>query len=344
MRGSRIGMIADKRAARVAARGPSPFARFRRETQRCVRHQHRVFDISRDDLGRRRHARPQQQLGIVDFQHGFISHDAGRRGARLLELLRRGRRALGVAGSKVHLSDARREAPTRERIDGEARFLAHFHRADVGFVHRHVQLHLLQVFRHDEQHRRLHRRRHGLAGFDRAHQDHAIDGRADLGLARDRCARFRSWRAIARPPLFAAAASPSARATAASATSMSCCDGNLLPLSSRTFSRRAQIGFRFLGARIRLQHARLGRCERAFRLQHLRLQARRVEHGQHLAGFDLIVHIDIHLGDRAGQLAADFDLIARLEIAGGGDGHRHIAGDHILRDVSRRLGAVATER
>src|SRR6185436_11815486 len=55
---------------------------FRREAQRCVRNQQRILYIGGDDLGRRGHARPQQQLGIGDFQYRFISHDTGRRRAR----------------------------------------------------------------------------------------------------------------------------------------------------------------------------------------------------------------------------------------------------------------------
>ncbi len=91
----------------------------RGEAQRGVRHQHCALNVRGHDLGRRRHARPQQQLRVVHFQHGFVSHDAGRgRAAAAAALARRAARALlRVVRGEVDLRDLRVELPVRECID-----------------------------------------------------------------------------------------------------------------------------------------------------------------------------------------------------------------------------------
>src|SRR5690606_19960934 len=43
------------------------------ETQRAIRHEQHVLALRDTDLGRRRHAGPQQEVGIFDREHGLVS-------------------------------------------------------------------------------------------------------------------------------------------------------------------------------------------------------------------------------------------------------------------------------
>ncbi len=54
--------------------------------------------------------------------------------------------------------------------------------ADIGFVDIDPQLHVPQVLGDDEQHRRLQRGSHDLAGIDIARQNDAVDRRTDASL------------------------------------------------------------------------------------------------------------------------------------------------------------------
>ena len=77
--------------------------------------------------------------------------------------------------------DLAREVAPREGVDREARRLADAQPADVGLVDRRLDLHVAQVLRDGEQHRRLQAGGHGLAGVDVAQDHRAVDRRADDG-------------------------------------------------------------------------------------------------------------------------------------------------------------------
>ena len=136
--------------------------RGRREAQRGIRDEERVVDLLHDDLGRRRHAGAQQQVGIVEAQHGRIGDD-------VVDRLRRD-------ADRVDLG---REAAVAERLDGEGRVLPLLHLPDVRLVDVDLKLHGGEVLRDGEEHRRLQRGGDRLPGLHGAAHHHAVDRRAD---------------------------------------------------------------------------------------------------------------------------------------------------------------------
>src|SRR5262249_15318848 len=71
----------------------------------------------------------------------------------------------------------------------------------------------------------------------------------------------------------------------------------------------------------------------ALHLLDLRVETRGVELGEHLAGGHLVVEIDVDLADRAGELAADVDLVGRLKRSGRGDRDEQPAARDLLRAI-----------
>jgi hypothetical protein len=86
---------------------------------------------------------------------------------------------LVLVAETPHLPHFALELAVGVGVDREAHRLTGFDLADVGFVHRQHDLHLRQVFGDLEQHRRLQAGGHGLAGFHRAIEHHAVDRRAN---------------------------------------------------------------------------------------------------------------------------------------------------------------------
>ena len=169
----RAGAAASARAARAAAAAPAaPAAELgehrrellarRLEPQRGVGDLDRVGDLGEHERDVGRHARAQRVVAVVDVDHGVVGHHA----------LGRGRRVADLADHAVEL-------PARERVDRERRLHALGQPADVALGDRGVDLHAREVLGDREQHRRLERRRHGLADVDRARQHDAVDRRVD---------------------------------------------------------------------------------------------------------------------------------------------------------------------
>jgi hypothetical protein len=67
----------------------------------------------------------------------------------------------------------------RKRVDLECSRLSRRHLPDVGFVHFYFEAHALQVFREHEEHRRVERCRHRLAGIDLPRQHDTGDRRTN---------------------------------------------------------------------------------------------------------------------------------------------------------------------
>jgi hypothetical protein len=57
----------------------------------------------------------------------------------------------------------------------------------------------------------------------------------------------------------------------------------------------------------------------------VRLEIVGVENGEHVAGFHGTVVVDVDVAHRAGELTRYIDLFRRLDRAGRGDEHRHVA-------------------
>ena len=87
----------------------------------------------------------------------------------------------------------------------------------------------------------------------------------------------------------------------------------------------AQIGFGALHARKLQIHIGAGHGDAGFLLAHARLEARRLDAGQHLVLLDLGRVVDIDLADIPGELRADIDGDEGAHGAGGRDHAAHVA-------------------
>jgi hypothetical protein len=240
----------------------------------------------------------------------------------------------------VHLRDLRGERATRKGIDRERCLLTHLDGADVRLVDGDVQLHLLEVLGERKQHGRLQRRRHGLARFDGAHEHDAVDRRADLGLA-----EIRAHRRQARARLRDGSCGGGTLAIGLRDRGLGDVEillrRELVVAELADLEQALVIRTCFLRGGGGLRDVRLRRRERAFGLQHLGLQTLRVERGEHLTLADLVVDVDVDQTHGARELAADVDLVARLEIAGRRDRDRQRAARHRFGRVFDLRGAFA---
>ena len=171
-------------------------------------------------------------------------------------------------------------------------------------------MHLGEVLRDLEQSRRLERRGDGLPDIVGAIDDHAVDRRNDLGVAKVR-KRLRQ-----------------------------CGDGLLdlrrgaveLRVGVVDVRLRRQPRFReprlavVRDLRVRHFDARLGQV--GLPLLDLRLERRGVELGQELSFFHVAVEVGVEAGDDAGHLAADLDGGHGREGAGRCHGHGDVAAIH----------------
>ena len=133
-----------------------------RNRTRRVRHPHHVAAARNLDAEVGRHARLQLQLGVRHVDDRLV-----------------GRHVLDDLRLQPDLPDRAVELLAGIRVDAEGHRLARPDAADVGFVDAGVDLHLRQVGGDDEQRRRRHAGRDGLADVDAALNDDAVDRRRD---------------------------------------------------------------------------------------------------------------------------------------------------------------------
>ncbi len=250
--------------------------------------------------------------------------------------------ALAPTSTRVTVAGKR---PARIGVDGEGRPLALADLADIGLVDADLELHRGKILGDGEQHRRLERGGDGLAGIDLAREHHAghrrIDGRlGKIGLRRGQLraglADLRLRRAHAGDRALVLGArrielGPRRHPAVGQAEHL------LLPGEVGAGLRRRGLG----GGDLRLRGGEpgLGLDDRV-------LQPRRVEPGERLALRDAVIIVDEHLGDEAGLLGADLDLVGRLQIAGRGDGDGEAAAAHRLGRIAalRRAGEAAGQQ
>ena len=119
--------------------------------------------------------------------------------------------------------------------------------------------------------------------------------------------------------------------------------GHLAARELGDVTQAREVRARLVHRGLRLQHLRLGRGERGARLRQLVLQLRGVEPREHLARCHDVVVVDEHRLDGARELAADVDLVGRLQVAGGRHRHDEVAAPDGLGAVLDGTLAVAGE-
>ncbi len=195
--------------------------------------------------------------------------------------------------------------------------------ADVGLVHRHLELHLRQVVGDGEEGRRRQRGGHRLAHVDVARDDDALDRRLDGG--------------VAQVGLHALQGGPGRRASGAVLV-----EGRARGVDLDL--RHHAAGLQRVDARavaLGLPHPHVGLDQLGLRLLHLGAQERGVELRQHLPAAHAVVEVRVQGGDGAADLAAHQDGRHRLD----GAGRRHLHADvpalHGLGPVARLVPARA---
>ena len=306
----RTGRLATRRARQqaadeAAAAGGGGIRR--REPQGAVRHEQRVLDRCGRDLRRGRHARAQAEVVVVDDEHRRVGDDVGR-----------GR---GAVGHARHVGGVITPGPG---IDRERRRLPVVHAADVGFVDIDLELHLPQVFGDLEERGHLQRRRHRLAGLDRALQHDAVDGGTNRGLRQvgaigvERRTRLGHRRRGTLPAGLGAGERGLAGVHLGLRRHLA---GRQREHLAQAVERRRGLLHRGVG----LRQLRFRRHQRRLGAADSILQLRRVELGQYLALLDARVVVDEHGVDQARQLRADVDGVRGSEGAGRRDLHMEAA-------------------
>jgi hypothetical protein len=215
------------------------------------------------------------------------------------------------------LLDRPLEGHVRVGIDGEANRVAAGHLADIGFIDLRLDLHLVEILGDGEELRRLQARRHGLPDLDDLVDHHPVDGRADIGAAEvdagavERCLML-GQRGLGSLDIGLGDGEVRYGALL----------GGNRGVESRL--RRGALGDEFLGtAEVELGLMQiglsppdagllqvdigLGHGDGGFLLAHARLEARRLDSGEHLALLDLARIVNIDRADIAGELRADID-------------------------------------
>ena len=257
-----------------------------------------VLPFRGNDRDIRRHARLQFQVQIGDRNDHVISHDV-----------------LHGDGRVAILHDLALKGPIGKGVNGEIHVLFDFDIADVGLGHVGVDLHPRQVVRDKEEHRRIHRRGHGLADIDVARDDDAIDGRVDRAVLQVDVGQFEIGVLHLHGGLGLVKRG----------------DGGI-EIGLRRGVLVDQLLFA-LGRQLRQFQRRPGIGQVALALVHVGQVDRRVDLGHDLVGFDLRIPVREELLDIPGNLAAHGHVEHWVQGAGGSHDLRDIALGHRRRDV-----------
>ena len=293
------------------------------------------------------HARQQSATGIGKTHHCHVGHHIG-------HVLRR----------LAHLTHLTLKRLSREGIDRESRLVARADAPDVGLINAGIHLHVLQILRNHKKLRCLQAGGHGLAFFNGALDDDAIDRRGNPG-ARQVDARLRQRGLALRhvglgtldlgfghAELRLRQLQRLGRGVDQGARLVGFALGNELLLDQTELALQITLRFHQVhlsprntgptGGRVglRRQHVGTGRVHIGLRRAHPVFKGFRVDHGNQLTGLDLGVEINVQVLDLTRDLGSDRDLRHGVDRAASGHGGQQRAaldlGAAVLHGIRRR--------